>query len=71
MSIFDGQPAGFTLIRADGRIHNRIRGDMIPRKTIVIVQDGRSFVRTWTKDDDRFAIYREGFQTVRYQSRGE
>lgn len=71
MSIFNGQPAGFTLLRANGDVANRIRGDMIPGRTIVIVQRGINFVRTWSKDEDGFAVYREGFKTYRYGSAGE
>lgn len=70
MNIFNWPPAGYTLIRADGSQHNRIRGDLIPADTIVIVDDGRSFVRTGRKDDVGFAVYREGFKTLAYRSDG-
>lgn len=70
MSFFDGQPAGFTLIRNDGTEHNRIRGDLIPVDNIVIVEDGRYFVRTDGKDADGFIVYAEGWKTFTYRSSG-
>lgn len=61
-------PFGYTLTRADGTQHNRIRGDMIPNAAVVIEQDGHSFVRTGTRDRDGFAVYREGHRVHRYAS---
>lgn len=60
------EPQGFTLIRFDGRRHNRIRGDLIPPDSLVVVQDGRFFVRTGRKDDGGFDIYREDHRTFAY-----
>lgn len=71
MSIFNCQPPGYTLIRKDGATHNRLRGDTVPRNTLVVVEDGRYFVRSKTRDDDHFEIYREGFATYAYSSQGE
>lgn len=34
-----------TLTRKDGKRHNLIRGDLIPRGVKVILSDGRVFVR--------------------------
>lgn len=64
-------PPGYVLMRADDSVHNKIIGGTFPRTAIVIVQDGRVFVRTRTKDSDRFRVYREGFETYRYGSQGE
>jgi hypothetical protein len=61
---------GFSLMAADGSEHNRIRGDQIPHDTIVIINDGHSFVHTGERTDFNFAIYREGFKTFTYQSSG-
>ncbi len=66
--LFDMEPKGFTLIRADGQIHNRIRGDLIPRDSIVVEEDGRHFVRASEADDSGFEVYREGFRTFSYKS---
>lgn len=57
------EPPGFTLIRADGTEHNRIRGDLIPPDTLVIVDGGRYFVRTGKDDADEFWIYEEDYKT--------
>lgn len=62
------QPHGRTLIRHDGRRHNRIRGDLIPVDSLVIVQDGRVFVRTDEADDSGFEIFREDHRTREYKS---
>lgn len=68
---FRTQPDGYTLYRDDGTRHNMIRGDMIPLGQgswpLVIVQDGRHFVRTG-KREDGFAVYREGHATYHYRS---
>jgi hypothetical protein len=57
------EPPGYTLIRSDGRRHNRIRGDLIAAGSMVIIEDGRVFVRQGEVDDVGFEIYREGFRT--------
>lgn len=51
-----------TLIRADGKRHNFIRGDLIPRGVKVIRSDGRVFVRKgwWGRK------YVEGHSTQEY-----
>lgn len=71
MSIMDLLPAaGFVLLCENGTEHNRIRGDLIPHSTIVVVEDGRSFVRTGRRNAFDFAIYQEGFETFVYHSDG-
>lgn len=63
-----GTIPGYTLLCADGTEANRIRGDLIPKRTLVIVNDGRSFVATGDFDRDNFAIYREDAMTFAYTS---
>lgn len=65
---FRREPAGFTLIRSDGRRHNRIRGDLIPADSLVIVEDGRHFVRAGERDEVGFEVYSEGHRTFSYRS---
>jgi hypothetical protein len=68
---FNREPDGFLLYRADGTRHNGIRGDLIPRDTLVIVQDGRYFVRTKERDSyygRGWIVYREGHKTHEYNS---
>lgn len=60
------EPDGYSLVRFDGRRHNRIRGDLIPPDSLVVVQDGRFFVRTNRKDESGFAVYREDHRTFVY-----
>ncbi|SDH08234.1 hypothetical protein [Pelagibacterium luteolum] len=62
------EPAGYTLVREDGKRHNRIRGDLIPVGVSVIIDDGRYFVRTDTADHDGFEVYREGHSSHIYHS---
>lgn len=57
------QPYARSLIRRDGRRHNRIRGDLVSARCLVIVEDGRVFVRTDELDGDGCEIYREGHRT--------
>lgn len=65
-------PAGYVLIRADGKEHNKLNpGTPIPVDNLVILSDGRHFVRTWDLDRSGFAIYREGANTYAYGSQGE
>lgn len=71
MSFFKAQPYGFTLIRKDGTVHNRIRGDLIPADTLVVIEDGRYFVRTGHEDDDYFLEFEEGFKSFEYKGSGE
>lgn len=66
--MFGIEPHGYTLIREDGTRHNRIRGDLIPVDAIVIIEDGRRFVRTDETDDVGFEVYREGHGTFEYVS---
>lgn len=68
--MFNRQPDGFTLRKADGRVRNRIRGDLLPSDCLVIVHDGVSFVRTGDKEDG-FLVYVEGHKTREYISHGE
>lgn len=70
MSFFRAEPSGFTLIRSDGSQHNRIRGDLIPSGTLVIVEDGRHFVRTEDWDAADFLVFREGHKTFEYKGSG-
>ena len=69
MSLFT--PNGYTLIRSDGTQHNRIRGDLIPRGTREIIQDGRHFVATDGDDEVDFLVFREGYKSFVYRSDGE
>lgn len=63
------QPFGYTLIREDGVRHNCIRGDLIPVDALVIIEDGRRFVRADETDDEfGFEVYREGHRTFEYVS---
>jgi hypothetical protein len=52
-----------TLIRKDGKRHNLIRGDLIPRGVRVVMSDGRVFVRKgwWGR------TYVEGHSTHEYR----
>lgn len=68
--MFDREPDGFTLVKADGARANRIRGDLIPGDTLVIAEGGRHFVRTGDKDESGFLIYAEGYKTHEYRSHG-
>lgn len=66
-------PNGFILIRESGIMHNVLRGDMIPKDTLVIVSDGRYFVRSPEKPQagyGGFWVYREGYKTTPYESQG-
>lgn len=60
------EPAGYTLRKADGGIPGRIRGDLVPAGTVVIVNRGRRFVRTGQVDDQGFEVYAEGHKTFEY-----
>lgn len=62
------QPSGYTLRKAGPGIDGRIRGDLIPLGTMVIVDGGRHFVRTGEIDDVGFEVYAEGHQTFEYRS---
>lgn len=65
-------PRGFVLIRKDGKEHNKIGPlPQVPTSNLVIVEDGRYFVRTFDLDHNGFAIYREGANTYHYGSQGE
>lgn len=64
-------PPGYILVRLDGTVHNRVRGDMIPLKMLVVSSDGRIFVRVGKKDADGFEMYQEGYATYNYASQGE
>ena len=66
--LFGLEPYGYTLIKADGGIPGRIRGDLIPADTIVIIDNGRSFVRTGETDVHGFEVYSEGHKTFEYHS---
>lgn len=70
LGILRSHPDGYVLIQKDGREHNKVRGDLIPAGSLVIVEDGISFVRTAERDSDNFSIYREDYGTFTYVSDG-
>lgn len=69
--MFNRHPDGFTLLRADASTHLRIRGDLIPKRTCVIINAGIHFVDSGEHDDDCFAIFIEDHETFEYISGGE
>jgi hypothetical protein len=69
--LFRLQPPGYTLRKSAGGYDGRIRGDLIPAGTLLIVNGGRSFVRTGKADSQGFEIYAEGHRTFQYAGSGE
>lgn len=62
---------GHTLLRRDGTMQNRIRHDLVPSGTRVVVEGGRHFVFTGERDDQNFWVYMEGHLTYVYNSDAE
>lgn len=58
---------GYVLIRADGTEHTKldaIKGKSLDRDVMVLVADGRYFVRTPERAFYHYAVFREGYKTL-------